>query len=267
MRSGGDQSVSSFRLARYLCALVVAGFGVGAAVAQPANDNFANRTLIPEGAAGAWGSLSNATSEAGEPIIQGVSSGQTAWWSWTAPSNGILTLSVTGMGFSPLLTAFTGDDLSTLSMIASNNYIACYESTFCGCHTRFRSGRTFHVARGQSYSIAVDSAIVTDAIWVYEIQPNINPAEWDPGELWRFYRWAPKQTTNVLAGSDVQIGLQFAPAPSNDDFDSPTVFPACGPAWRHPMPERPNNRASRIMPGIPAAAPSGIHGPRQPRAA
>jgi hypothetical protein len=222
VRSGGDHSVSSFRLARYLCALVVASFGLAAAVAQPANDRFADRTVISEGAAGVWGSLSNATSEIGEPVIPGVSSGQTAWWSWTAPSNGILTLSVTGMGFSPLLTAYTGNDLSALSLIASNNYIACYESTVCGCHERLRSGITFHVARGQSYAIAVDSAIVTDALWVYQVLPHTNWLGQD--DSWLFAHWVATQTTNVPAGSDIQLGVQFTPAPTNDDFENPVII-------------------------------------------
>ena len=217
MRSGGDQSVSSFRLARYLCALVVASFGVSAAVAQPANDHFADRTVISEGAAGVWGSLSNATSELGEPDVPGVSSGQTAWWSWTAPSNGVLTLSVTGMGFSPLLTAYTGNDLSALSLIASNNYVACYESVMCGCHERLRSQMTFHVARGQSYAIAADSAFVTDSAWIYQPPAPITIGDY---QLISFGSWTVIQTTNVPTGGDIQLGLQFTPAPANDDFDA-----------------------------------------------
>ena len=94
---------------------------MSAAVAQPANDHFADRTVISEGAAGVWGSLSNATSELGEPRSPefqranrvGELDGAVDW----RPH-----LSVTCMGFSPLLTAYTGNDLSGLSLIASNNY-------------------------------------------------------------------------------------------------------------------------------------------------
>jgi len=57
-------------------------------------DNFANRTPLFGPDYWIGGSLSNATSEAGEPLIDGVSSGQTVWGTWTAPSKGILTLSV-----------------------------------------------------------------------------------------------------------------------------------------------------------------------------
>jgi hypothetical protein len=168
-------------------------------------DDFANRTVIFGPDYWISGSLSNATSEAGELFIDGVSSGQTVWGTWTAPSNGIVTLSVNGTGFSPLLTVYTGSDLPSLSLIASNNYLACYEHSECGCHWRVRGQTTLHVARGEAYQIAVDSAIITDASWVLQTTP--------------WYSWTVVSTTNVPAGGDVQLGLQFTPAPANDDFE------------------------------------------------
>ena len=168
-------------------------------------DDFANRTVIFGPDYWISSSLSNATSEAGELFIDGVSSGQTVWGTWTAPSNGIVTLSVNGTGFSPLLTVYTGSDLPSLSLIASNNYLACYEHSECGCHWRVRGQTTFHVARGEAYQIAVDSAIITDASWVLQTTP--------------WYSWTVVSITNVPAGGDVQLGLQFTPAPANDDFE------------------------------------------------
>src|ERR1017187_2006059 len=84
------------------------------------SDDFVNRPFL--GVTWAVGSLSNALSEADEPLIDGVSSGQTVWGTWTAPSNGIVTLSPEAETFSPLLTVYTGDGLNTLSLVASNNY-------------------------------------------------------------------------------------------------------------------------------------------------
>lgn len=197
---------------------------------QPLNNTFANRAVIysswPSATNWISGSLSNATSEAGEPFIDGVSSGQTVWGTWTAPSNGIVTLSINADTFSPLLTVyagsvpailgtFPGSTITTpsvftnLSLVASNNYLACYEHSECGCHWRERNQITFHVVSGQAYQICVDSAIITDASWVQQIQT------WGQ---YNYYIWAVEQTTNVLAGGDVQVGLQFTPAPKNDDF-------------------------------------------------
>jgi hypothetical protein len=189
-------------------------------------DDFANRTVIFGPDYWISGSLSNATIEAGEPFIDGISSGQTVWGTWTAPSNGIVTLSANAGTFSPLLEIYTGNDLSNLSLIASNNYLTCYEHAECGCHWRERNQITFHVARGQAYQICVDSAIITDASWVLQNVPVGNPVP--AGAIWALLQefgsgywslYVPVLTTNVPAGGDVQLGLQFTPAPKNDDFE------------------------------------------------
>ena len=172
-------------------------------------DAFASRpTLSPA----YWivGSLSNATMEVGEPFIDGISSGQTAWGLWTAPSNGIVVLSAEAQTFSPLLTVYAGNDFANLSLVASNNYLMCYEDGECGCHWGERPQISFHVARGQSYQICVDSAIITDA----SIQLLSTPDNGGGQMLW----WGPLFTTNILAGGDFTLNFQFTPAPINDDF-------------------------------------------------
>ena len=161
-------------------------------------DDFASRPAIsPAG----WivGSTSNATIEVGEPFIEGISSGQTVWGSWTAPSNGIVALSPYAETFSPLLTVYTGNDLTNLSLVASNDYLICYEDGDCGCHWRERAQISFHVARGQTYQFCVDSAVITDASMV----------DWSG---------IPVFTTNILAGGDFSLNFQFTPAPANDNF-------------------------------------------------
>lgn len=188
-----------------------------AVVSQPANDNFANRAVIAGGNAAVFGNLANATFEAGEPFLPEISSGQTAWWTWTAPSNGIVTLAVNATNFSPLLTVYTGDDLASLSLVASNNYRVCYSDGSCGCHWRERSRITFHVAHGRQYQIAADSAIITDAI----MAPLYIAG---PGGVQVLGGWAPTFTTNVPAGGGLELDLQLTPAPANDDFEHPTCL-------------------------------------------
>jgi hypothetical protein len=186
-------------------------------------DNFADRTVIYGPAYWIVGSLSNATNEAGEPFIDGVSSGQTVWGTWTAPSNGIVTLSATAASFSPLLEVYIGSsylgigtyphssasDFATLSLVASNNYLICYEDGQCGCHWRERGQTTFHVKGAQAYQICVDSAIITDA------SMGIQSIPFDGGY---FMEWGPTFTTNILEGGDFTLNLEFTPAPINDDF-------------------------------------------------
>ncbi len=210
---------------------------VHSALGQPANDNFVARTPIIGGDVVVSGTLAGATSEAGEPFIPGLSSGQTAWWTWTAPSNGIVTLSASGSTFSAFVTAYTGTGFPDLSLVASNNYVACYDSTNCGCHWRLRDECTFHVVRGQAYQIAVDSAVIVDASWVLELIPETAvPPDGavqqylgsvpvlmdgsDPATNYVGY-YVPVQTTNVLAGGPLSLHVQLTPAPPNDDFDTP----------------------------------------------
>lgn len=214
MKKGPASEVSAtlyavcFSLLRALLPAILATFSLTAS-AQPANDNFANRIVLTGTNLTVSGSLSNATSEPGEPLLPGISSGQTAWWSWTAPDNGTVSIYISGTGFDPLLTVYTGDVLPDLSLVASNLYQMCYSDGDCGCHWREYGGFTLHVARGQAYQISVDSAIITDA--------SIQLVSTDDGGVIE-WSWSPVFTTNVLAGANLQLGLQFTPAPTNDDF-------------------------------------------------
>ena len=204
--------------------------GVFSVPAQPANDNFARRTAIvwPGTDVTLSGTLADATFENGEPFLAGISSGQTAWWTWTAPTNGIVTFSVAGKGAGPLLTVYTGYDFANLSLVASNNYLTCYEHQECGCHWRLRNQTTLHVSRGQVYQVAVDSPIVTDVF----LNPNFNAPPQPTlvivgggAQLQNpVLNWTAVQTTNALVEGDLQIGLHFVPAPKNDDFDGRTLI-------------------------------------------
>ena len=155
----------------------------GPGAAQPVNDNFANRTAIPgNNCRTVAGSLAGATAEAGEPLLDGISSGQTAWWSWTAPANGIVTLAVSSASFNPLVTVSVGDSLPALALVASNNYLIGYSDGACGCHWRMRDAITFHVAAGEQYQLDVDSPIITDASYGWnnpcwlELETTANPS-------------------------------------------------------------------------------------------
>jgi len=173
------------------------------------SDGFANRPVL---SLTNWivGSTSNVTIEVGEPYIEDVSSGQTVWGSWKAPSNGMVVLSADAQSFSPLLTVYRGNDFANLSLVASNNYLICYEDGDCGCHWRERQQISFRVARGQTYQVCVDSAIITDT----SIQLISTPAGGGATMMW----WGPVFTTNILAGGDFTLNFQFTPAPANDDF-------------------------------------------------
>jgi hypothetical protein len=210
MKTGGDGSSPLFKYRALKCIAVISiGAAAWTSAAQPGNDNFADSFLISESSITVTGTLSNASSEIGEAIIAGISSGQTAWWTWLAPSNGIVEIFLSGSGFNPFAAVYTGSELETLNLVATNSYVSCYENESCGCHLRTRQQMTFHVAQGETYRISVDSALLTDS--------TPPPSMIFPiGEVYV----APQatRTTNVMAGGPIQFVLQFSPAPGNDDL-------------------------------------------------
>jgi hypothetical protein len=226
-------------LFRGLFSVIFAGFAV-ITMAQPTNDNFANRIALT-GNVNVPGTLSNATSEVGEPLLPGISSGQTVWWTWTAPANGILSLSdywtppfpgptVLFPGSGPLVTVYTGSDLPDLSLVASNNYLMCYQDGECGCHWRQRGQIVFHVTQGQTYQICVDAPIVTDAslqlVTNYSLGTFVTLGSTATNNaisvMMMGISWGPVFTTNLAPEINFQLGLGFTPAPTNDDFANAT---------------------------------------------
>jgi hypothetical protein len=170
------------------------------------------------------GTLAGATLEAGEPFLDGISSGQTAWWSWTAPTNGILSLAVSGTNFNPLLSVYAGSSLPALSLVASNNYLICYSDGDCGCHWRMRGQIAFHVTAGRQYQLDVDSPIVTDASFGWQVEQGV-PVYTQSSDGTTNIIQGPDMpvfgvimTTNIAPGAEVSLQLQFTAAPTNDNF-------------------------------------------------
>jgi hypothetical protein len=239
-----SKSILKFCIAAAVCMTGLSALAQLGLTAQ-LNDSFAHRTVVGSPFPGVAtnflisGSLSNATIEAGESFIDDLSSGQTVWGTWTAPANGSVTLSVNAKTFSPLLTVYAGiapindpgsnmlnpiiapSVFTNLSLIASNNYLVCYEHAPCGCHWRERNQITFHVTRGQAYQLCVDSAIITDAAIVQKSTPVIL----QPGNITIYgLSWETEFTTNVLTGGAFFIGMNFTRAPDNDDFEQRTAI-------------------------------------------
>jgi hypothetical protein len=121
---------------------------------RPSNDNFDNRTRIPGASATVTGNNYYASKEAGEPDHAGYAGGQSVWWSWTAPSNGIVSIAAElqswpghSIGY-PLLGIYAGTSVSNLDMVASG------DSSFYG----YTVQASFTTTAGTTYKIAVDDA-------------------------------------------------------------------------------------------------------------
>jgi thiol-disulfide isomerase/thioredoxin len=125
------------------------GLGALLTQAQPANDMFANRTVITGTNIVVTGSSVGATKEPGEPNHAGNAGGASVWWSWTAPSAGTVTITTARSSFDTVLGVYTGSSVSSLSMVASNDD----ENTDGDIYT---SKVVFDVMWNQTYQIAVD---------------------------------------------------------------------------------------------------------------
>src|SRR5437867_229906 len=114
----------------------------------PENDNFADATVITGSEGSVSGRSHLATAEAGEPLKAGSAGGRSVWYSWTAPATAQTTMDTYGIWWDTLLGVFTGDDVSTLTPVVSN------DDSFPGANTASRVN--FLATAGTTYKIVVD---------------------------------------------------------------------------------------------------------------
>jgi hypothetical protein len=134
-------------------------YGVPGTIVRPANDDFANATAITltNNSGTVTGSSVNATKQTGEPALAGNAGGASIWWKWTAPFNGSLEVNTNGSNFDTLLGAYTGTDVSSLTLIASNDDIEPPPTSGADSPTRNRrSSVTINVTSGTTYYFTVD---------------------------------------------------------------------------------------------------------------
>ena len=118
----------------------------GTLIVGPANDNFANAQVISGNSGSVNGTNTNATKESGEPSHAGNVGGASVWYQWQAPNSGSAIISTAGSNFDTLLAVYTGNTVSALTSVASND-----DDT--GVLT---SKVTFNATGGTTYRIAVD---------------------------------------------------------------------------------------------------------------
>jgi beta-glucanase (GH16 family) len=116
----------------------------------PANDNFANATVISGTSATVTGSNIAATKEAGEPNHAGDPGGSSVWWAWTAPADGTVSIDTHGSNFDTVLGVYTGSSVSTLTAVPGGSN----DDDPAGGTTT--SAVSFAVTAGTTYWIAVD---------------------------------------------------------------------------------------------------------------
>jgi hypothetical protein len=115
-------------------------------IPRPANDDFSNRIQLIGTNLTTTGSDTYATLEPGEPD-GGWSGAQSVWWTWTAPTNGIANLDVSDFTGDQVLSVYTGDILTNLTLVTSATWFNLPLSV------------QFPVAAGVTFQIAVDGVL------------------------------------------------------------------------------------------------------------
>lgn len=81
--------------------------------AAPTNDHFAGASPLPSApSVMVTGSTAGASSERGEPLAD---EGQSAWWSWQAPTTGLVSIDTFGSDFDTVLSVWTGTNVASLA--------------------------------------------------------------------------------------------------------------------------------------------------------
>ena len=140
-------------------------------VVQPpaaANDNFANRVALSGPAVTGIGHPLSATRESLEPSGTG---NNTLWWTWTAPSKGILTVDTAGTGFNNRYIVYTGNSVDTLTAVVGYNNTATSSVS-----------SSFAVESGGTYQIVVSAQGTTGATSLLNLSLAPHPAFFD-GEV------------------------------------------------------------------------------------
>ncbi len=117
---------------------------------HPGNNDFANCQVIAGNKVQVGGFNGGAGKEASEPNHAGNFGGNSVWYCWTAPLNGLVAIDTLGSTFNTLLAVYTGDTINTLSLVAQN------DDTFFSDIVSLQSRVGFNASAGTLYRIAVD---------------------------------------------------------------------------------------------------------------
>lgn len=143
--SGSGGRVSN-GLALLMVLLLLAELGYAA----PANDNLANRITLSGSPVSTTGTSVASTKESGEPFHgPDDTTGNSVWWSWTAPTSGLYTISTAGSNYDTLLAVYTGTVFGNLPLVVRNDDRDGFDTT---------SFVSFPATAGVTYQIAVDGA-------------------------------------------------------------------------------------------------------------
>jgi hypothetical protein len=131
-----------------------------ASAAAPSNDNLGNAIAINGASGSSTGSNLDATVQAGESGAEGHVAQATAWWDWTAPSDGSYMFDTCGSNFSAGVGVFTGNAVDSLADVASSATASCaYDGNYL-----YQDELVFSATSGTVYHIQVGSRFIDGSV-------------------------------------------------------------------------------------------------------
>lgn len=112
-----------------------------------ANDDFENAPPISDQFPTVQGVNIGASRQPGEPAHGAAPQGHSVWWTWTASTDGPVTITTTNSQFDTILAVYTGNALDALTLVAENDDIGDFA---------LQSSVTFQAVADTLYHIAVD---------------------------------------------------------------------------------------------------------------
>ena len=101
------------------------------------NDNFDDRFVLAGDSNIVQGTNRYASMEPGKPNPAGRGAGWTLWWSWTAPSNGVLHIQTDAQWDCGSIGVYTGTNVTELDLVgqagAASDYQVHHVSRTVGC--------------------------------------------------------------------------------------------------------------------------------------
>lgn len=130
----------------------------------PRNDSFSSPVVVVGGGGTYRGSTVDASTELLEPNHLGAFGGHSLWFTWTAPATGSVTVDTLGSTFDTVVAVYTGESLSSLQLIASDDDAANFNHN---------SLLTFSCVAGKEYRIVVDGFSGSNGALQLNINPNL----------------------------------------------------------------------------------------------
>ncbi len=215
-------------------------------IADPPNDLFANAIPLSGDSGSVSATTTNATKEFNEPYHAGNAGGKSVWWSFLPSADGSLSLTTSNSTFDTLLGLYTGQKVSELTMLASN------DDAYPGALGGF-SALTHALRANQTYYVAVDGfdGASGDAYLGYSFTPanlfslslstagggQVTPSSSDvvsnstvvltaaPDPFFEFDSWvgsflATANPLSLVVNSNISLTAHFHPVSFTDDFET-----------------------------------------------